>query len=317
MANYLVTGGAGFIGSNLVKYLVDQGESVRVVDNFITGRRKNLNGYYERIDFIEGDILDDDVLKRALADIDYVLHQAAIPSVQRSVENPIRSNDANISGTLKLLEGARHARVKRLVYASSSSAYGDQPAKVKSEDLKPMPLSPYAITKLTGEYYCGVYYSIFGLETISLRYFNVFGPNQDPASEYSAVIPRFITAVLQERQPTIYGDGYQSRDFTYVENNIMANLLAAKASNGLGQTINIACGTNYNLHDLLRIIGEVTGKQIEPKYAPPRKGDVKHSLADIGLARELIGYEVLVPFEEGIRRTVEWYRAELAGSQDK
>jgi nucleoside-diphosphate-sugar epimerase len=316
MPNYLVTGGAGFIGSNLVKYLVERGETVRVVDNFATGRRKNLQGYYDRIDFIEGDILDDDVLKPALYDIDYVLHQAAIPSVQRSVENPIRSNDANINGTLKLLEAARKARVKRLVYAGSSSAYGDQPVKVKSEDLNPMPLSPYAITKLTGEYYCAVYYRIFGLETISLRYFNVFGPNQDPTSQYSAVIPRFITAALQGQQPTIYGDGYQSRDFTYVENNVVANLLAAETTKGLGQTINIACGTNYSLHDLLRVIGEIVGKRIEPLYAPPRKGDVRHSLADIRLARELLGYEVIVPFEEGIRRTIEWYKKELAQSKD-
>jgi nucleoside-diphosphate-sugar epimerase len=312
MPNYLVTGGAGFIGSNLVKYLVDEGETVRAVDNFATGRRINLKGYYERIDFIEGDILHDDVLKRALDDIDFVLHQAAIPSVQRSVENPIRSNDANINGTLKLLEAARHAGVKRFVYAASSSAYGDQPVKMKSEELKPMPLSPYAITKLTGEYYCGVYYRVFGLETISLRYFNVFGPNQDPTSQYSAVIPRFITAVLQDRQPTIYGDGHQSRDFTYVENTIVANLLAATATKGLGQTINVACGTNYSLLDLLRIIGEITGKQIEPAYAPARKGDVRHSLADIRLARELLGYDVIVPFEEGIRRTIEWYKKEPA-----
>lgn len=308
MANYLVTGGAGFIGSNLVRYLCEHGESVRVVDNFSTGKRENLAGLEQEIELIEGDLRDTETARCAVADIDYVLHQAAIPSVQRSVEDPVRSNEANITGTLVLLEACRHAKIRRLVYAASSSAYGDQPADSKVETMTPHPKSPYAITKLTGEYYCQVYYHCFGLETIVLRYFNVFGPNQDPTSQYSAVIPRFITAILNDQQPTIYGDGHQTRDFTYVENNVRANLLATGATRGLGEVINIASSTSYSLHDLLRIINSVTGKQIAPMYAPERTGDVRHSLADISRAQELLGYRVEVPFEEGLRRTIEWYR---------
>ncbi len=314
MANYLVTGGAGFIGSNLVKYLCEQGEWVRVVDNFATGKRENLAGLEKGIELIESDLRDPDTARRAVADIDYVLHQAAIPSVQRSVEDPLRSNEANITATLVLLEACRGAKVRRLVYAASSSVYGDQPADSKVETMTPSPQSPYAITKLTGEYYCKVYYHCYGLETIVLRYFNVFGPNQDPTSQYSAVIPLFITAILNDQQPTVYGDGHQTRDFTYVENNVRANLLAATANKGLGQVINIACGTSYSLHDLLRIINSVTGKQIAPIYAAPRKGDVRHSRADISRAQELLAYRVEVPFEEGLRRTIEWYKTKGANT---
>jgi nucleoside-diphosphate-sugar epimerase len=312
VTSYLVTGGGGFIGSNLVKYLCERGESVRVVDNFSTGKRENLAALEQKIELIEGDLRDADTVRRAVTDTDYVLHQAAIPSVQRSVEDPLRSNESNVTGTLILLEACRRAKIRRLVYAASSSVYGDQPSDYKVETMRPNPKSPYAITKLTGEYYCQVYYECYGLETIVLRYFNVFGPNQDPTSEYSAVIPRFITAILNDQQPTIYGDGHQTRDFTYVENNVRANLLAAKADKGLGEVINIACGTSYSLLDLLRIINSLTGKQIVPIHAPPRKGDVRHSRADISLARELLGYRVEVPFEEGLRRTIEWYRSKAA-----
>lgn len=308
MASYLITGGAGFIGSNIAEYLVKQGERVRVLDNFSTGRRCNLEGFADRIDLVEGDLTDDAAVARAVDGVDYVLHQAALPSVQRSVEDPVLSNHVNVSGTVALLHACVKAKVKRVVYAASSSAYGDQPAPVKTEKLLPMPKSPYAVSKLACEHYMAAFAECYGLETVALRYFNVFGPRQDPTSHYSAVIPLFVTQCLRGERPTIFGDGMQSRDFTYVENNVVANILAANASGASGQVMNVACGHSYTLLDLLRDINQVLGTHIEPVFAPARKGDVKHSLADISRAQQAIGYKVLVDFKEGLRRTVEFYR---------
>ena len=310
MANYLVTGGAGFIGSNLVEHLLDRGESVRVLDDFSTGRRENLEPFLDRIDLIEGDLCDGETCRRAAADMEYILHQGAIPSVPQSIDNPVGSSEVNIMGTLRLLEAAREAKVRRVVYAASSSAYGDQPAPSKVETLAPMPLSPYAAAKLSGEYICHAYSRSMGLDTVSLRYFNVFGPRQDPASAYSAVIPLFITAIIEDRPPVIHGDGLQTRDFTYVENNVRANILAATSTRPVsGQVINVACGVSCSLLELVQTIGECLGKEVEPRFDPPRPGDVRDSLADISLARELLGYEVTVDFPTGIRRTIEWYLA--------
>jgi UDP-glucose 4-epimerase len=308
MACYLVTGGAGFIGSNLVHALLDRGESVRVLDNFSTGRRENLTGVLDRIDLIEGSICDPDIVRRAMEGVDYVLHQAALPSVPRSVENPIESLTVGVMGTAQVLLAARDARVKRVVYAASSSAYGDQQAQFKTETLLPRPLSPYAEAKLSGEHLCAIFTHCYGLETVSLRYFNVFGPRQDPASPYSAVIPRFISAVRRGESPVIYGDGLQTRDFTFVQNNVEANLLAAMSSKGSGRVFNIACGTSFSLLDLLAAINRALGTDVAPRHEPPRVGDVRDSLADISAARETLGYRVSVPFEEGILRTVEWFR---------
>lgn len=308
MANYLVTGGAGFIGSNIVEYLLKQGDSVRVLDNLATGKLQNIAPFKDKIEFIEGDIRDEDVLAGAVKDIDYVLHQAAMASVPRSIEEPVMTSEVNVMGTVKLLTAAAKAKVKRLVYAASSSAYGDQPVAVKHEGLLPMPLSPYAAAKLSCEYFLQAFSQSMGLETVGLRYFNVFGPRQDPKSQYSAVIPLFVTSVIEGCKPTIYGDGTQTRDFTFVENNVRANILAATTDKPVsGKVINIACGTSYSLLDLLNVINEALGKNVEPVFAPARVGDVKHSLADIAMARELLGYDVFVDFAAGMRRTVEWY----------
>jgi len=308
MSNYLVTGGAGFIGSNIVEELVRHGHSVRVLDNFATGRRENVAPFLDKIDLIDGDIRDEEACRCAVDGIDYVLHQAAMVSVPRSLAEPVMISDVNIMGTMKLLTAAAKARVRRFVYAASSSAYGDQSVSVKNEQLLPMPLSPYAAAKLAGEYLCQAYSRSMGLEAVGLRYFNVFGPRQDPMSQYSAVIPLFVTAVIEDRRPTIYGDGLQTRDFTFVANNVQANILAVTTDKPVaGRSINIACGTSYTLLDLLRAINTALGKNIEPVFAPARKGDVKHSLADIKLAQELLGYDVEVDFNEGIRRTVAWY----------
>jgi len=308
MSNYLVTGGAGFIGSNIVEELVRHGHSVRVLDNFATGRRENVAPFLDKIDLIDGDIRDEEACRCAVDGIDYVLHQAAMVSVPRSLAEPVMISDVNIMGTMKLLTAAAKARVRRFVYAASSSAYGDQSVSFKNEQLLPMPLSPYAAAKLAGEYLCQAYSRSMGLEAVGLRYFNVFGPRQDPMSQYSAVIPLFVTAVIEDRRPTIYGDGLQTRDFTFVANNVQANILAVTTDKPVaGRSINIACGTSYTLLDLLRAINTALGKNIEPVFAPARKGDVKHSLADIKLAQELLGYDVEVDFNEGIRRTVAWY----------
>lgn len=313
MAKYLVTGGCGFIGSNIVEHLIKRGDSVRVIDDLSTGSKKNLIGFNKDVELIEASLLDSSAINRAVRDIDYVLHQAALPSVQRSVEDPISSTQVNVLGTVELLHACVKAGVKRVVYAASSSAYGDQPAPVKTEDLLPRPKSPYAVAKLSAEYYLQAFSECYGLETAALRYFNVFGPRQDPSSEYSAVIPLFISKVLKGESPTIFGDGLQTRDFTYVENNVRANVAASLAPGLKSEVMNIACGTSYSLLDLLAAINAVLGTKVEPKFAPPRAGDVKHSLADISRAREAIGYEVSVKFEEGLRRTIDWYRQALAG----
>jgi len=308
--NYLVTGGAGFIGSHLVAALVERGEAVRVVDDFSTGKRENLDGLLDKIELIEGSLVEEETCRLVVEDIEFVLHQAALPSVARSVEDPVASNNANVGATVRLLAAAKDAGVRRFVFAASSSAYGDIDAPSKREDLMPKPLSPYAVSKLAGEYYCQVFHQIFGLETVSLRYFNVFGPNQDPSSPYSAVIPIFVTAALEGRRPTIFGDGRQSRDFTYVENVVHANFLACEAPPRVaGEVFNVACGRSVDLLTLLERIGRIVGVEIEPEFAPPRPGDVRHSLADLSKGRELLGYEPVVGFEEGLERTIEWYRA--------
>jgi nucleoside-diphosphate-sugar epimerase len=306
---YLVTGGAGFIGSNIVRKLLEEGEKVRVLDDFSTGRRENLEGL-SGIEVIEGSLTEPGLADGALVEIDYVLHQAAIPSVPRSIADPLKSNEANLTGTLMLLDAAKRAGVKRLVFAASSSAYGDTEVLPKVEDMPAKPLSPYAVNKYTGELYAKVYADIYGLETVCLRYFNIFGPYQDPASEYAAVIPKFILKMLAGEAPVIYGDGEQSRDFTYIDNAVEANLLACKSEKvGRGEVINVACGERYSLNELVAALNEILGTKIEPLYDEARPGDVKHSLAAIERARELLGYEVKVDFHEGLKRTVEWFRA--------
>ncbi|HEV58864.1 MAG TPA: SDR family oxidoreductase [Phycisphaerales bacterium] len=311
MNRFLVTGGAGFIGSNLCRALVAEGCFVRVVDNLITGRRRNLEGLWDRIDFVEADMGDPDVAHAAMRDIDVVLHQGAVPSVPRSVDNPAETHAHCVDATFQLLLAARDRQVRRFVYAASSSAYGDSETLPKVETMAPNPRSPYAVAKLTGEYYAQVFAEVFGLETISLRYFNVFGPYQDPTSQYAAAIPAFVTAILQDRPPTVYGDGEQSRDFTYVDNVVRANLLAARAERTHGQVINIACGEKVTVNAIIRLINEIVGKDVAPTYAPARPGDVKHSLADITLAREAIGYEPVVDFREGLIQAIDWYRQNL------
>jgi len=310
LAFYLVTGGAGFIGSNIVEELVRRGERVRVLDNFSTGRRENLTLLLERVELIEGDLQDPAAVRQAVEGTDYVLHHAALPSVQRSVDDPLASNAANVTGTLNLLLAAREAGVKRVVYASSSAAYGDGPTLPKREDMLPQPKSPYAVSKLAGEHYCRVFAEVYRLETVSLRYFNVFGPRQDPASQYAAVIPLFIMSMLQSAPPAVYGDGLQSRDFTYVSNVVQANLLAAAAPGVAGRVFNVACGQQYTLLELIATLDEILGVQVPPVHTAPRPGDVRHSLADITAAQEALGYRTAVDFHEGLRRTVAWYRGE-------
>ncbi len=307
---YLVTGGAGFIGSTICHRLVAGGHAVVVLDNFSTGNRERLAAIRDAVTLIEGDIRDRSAVDRAVRGVDVVFHEAALPSVARSVEDPVTSNDVNVSGSLTVLEASRRAGVKRLVYAASSSAYGDTPTLPKREDMKPSPRSPYAVGKLTAEYYAENYFRLFGLETVSLRYFNVFGPRQDPKSHYAAVIPRFITAALTGAPATIYGDGLQSRDFTFVENVVDANLLASTAPGAPGRVFNVACGQRYTLLELLGMIAKALGRTapVPPIHEPERKGDVRHSLADIGAARETLRYEPNVDVPEGLRRTVEWYR---------
>jgi len=309
MAEYLITGGAGFIGSNLVEALLQREASVRVVDNFSTGKRENIEPFLGQTELIEGDLRDLEVCRRAVAGVRYVLHQAALASVPRSIDDPIASNESNITGTLNLLVAARDAGVKRLVYAASSSAYGDTPTLPKEESMPPCPLSPYAITKLVGEQYCRVFYTLYGLETVALRYFNVFGPRQDPESQYAAVIPKFITALLEGRSPRIYGDGEQSRDFTFVENVVEANLLATTAPEAPGQLMNIACGQRMTLNELAEFLREALGSRVEFEYGAPRPGDVKHSWADISRASSILGYEPRVSASEGLRRTAAWFRS--------
>lgn len=318
MLKYLVTGGAGFIGSNIVEELLKRGYSVRVLDNFSTGQRKNVKLVQQstqpedRLEIIEGDLRSYHIVQEVVQDIDYILHQGALPSVPRSVNDPLTSNEVNVVGTLNLLQSARKAGVKRLVYASSSSIYGDNPTLPKIETMEPMPLSPYAISKLAAEQYCRVFYQLYGFETVVLRYFNVFGPRQDPNSFYSAVIPKFIVAALQNKTLTVHGDGLQSRDFTYIANVVNTNLLACESPDAVGQVMNVSCGQRYTLLDLIRELEVLLGKPIEVQHKKSRPGDVKHSQADISRARELLGYEPLVGFKEGLARTVAWYRQQIA-----
>ena len=311
MTKFLVTGGAGFIGSNICKELISQGCFVRVVDNLLTGKKSNLASIIDKIDFIQADMGDAEVAQSAMKDIDVVLHQGALPSVPRSVDDPAATHKHCVDATFTLLLAARDTGIKRFVYAASSSAYGDTPTLPKVEAMMPMPLSPYAAAKIVGEYYCSVFYKVFGLETISLRYFNVFGPQQDPASQYAAAIPAFVTAILKDEPPTVYGDGEQSRDFTYIDNVVQANLLAARAKQTKGQVINVACGEAVTVNAIIDMINELVGKNIKPNYTDPRPGDVKHSLADITLAQKLIGYKTKVPFKQGLKLAINWYRDNL------
>jgi len=308
MAHYLVTGGAGFIGSHLAEELVRRGERVRVVDNLATGKRRNL-AHLPEVEFIEGDLADLEVARRAVQGIDYVLHQAAIPSVPRSVQDPITSNRANIDASLNVLVAARDAGVRRLVYAGSSSAYGNTPTLPKVETMPTAPLSPYALQKLVAEQYCQMFTRLYGLETVTIRYFNVFGPRQDPSSPYSGVISLFISALCEGRQPKIYGDGGHTRDFTYVANVVDGVLRATQAPDASGEVINVATGGRVSLNQLFTTIRDLVGATVEPPYGGPRAGDVRDSQADIGKARRLLGYEPIVPFEKGLENTVAWYRA--------
>jgi nucleoside-diphosphate-sugar epimerase len=308
MTAYLVTGGAGFIGSHLTEALVGRGEKVRVVDNLSTGKRANL-AHLSGIDFLEGDLAEIDVARRAVEGMDIVLHQAAIPSVPRSIEDPITSNRANVVGSLNLLVAARDAKVTRLVYAGSSSAYGDAPVMPKIETMPPAPLSPYALQKLVAEDYCRMFTRLYGLETVTIRYFNVFGPRQDPSSPYSGVISLFVSALCAGRQPTIHGDGEQTRDFTYVANVVDGVLRASSAKGVSGEVINVATGGRISLNQLFHAIRDLVGASVEPIHSAPRQGDVRDSLAGIDKARRLLGYAPTVSFDEGLRRTIAWYRA--------
>ena len=305
--DYLITGGAGFIGSHLAEQLSARGASVRVVDNFSTGKRKNLASFLDRIELVEGDIADLEVCRTACRGARIVLHQAALPSVPKSIADPISSHQANIQGTFNMLVAARDCGVKRFVYAASSSAYGDTPTLPKHEGMLSEPLSPYAVHKLTGECYCSVFAKCYGLETLSLRYFNVFGPRQDPTSQYAAAIPAFVTTILQDTPPTIFGDGEQTRDFTFIDNVVQANILAAQAPTAGGEVLNIACGESVTVNAIIRQINVLAGKNVAPKYVDARAGDIKHSWADISRAERVIGYRPLVRFDDGLRRAIKWY----------
>lgn len=312
MALYFITGIGGFIGSSLARELLQRGEQVRGVDNFSTGKRENLAPILGQIDFREGDILDLKAMQQACAGVDYVLHQAAIPSVPKSVLDPIGSNRANIDGTVNVLVAARDAKVKRLVYAASSSAYGDTPTLPKHERMTPDPISPYAVAKLASELYLTSFHRCYGLETVALRYFNIFGPRQDPSSPYSGVLAKFITQMLAGQQPTIFGDGEQSRDFTYIDNAVEANLLACKApaAHVAGKVFNVATGRRVTLNETVKLLQHLTAYTGSPIYGEERGGDIKHSLADISAAEKHLGYQAKVNFEDGLRRTVEWYRSQ-------
>jgi UDP-glucose 4-epimerase len=311
MAGYVVTGGAGFIGSHIVEELLLQNERVTVIDNFSTGKRENVKPFEGKAEIVDADLAEAKNLAQIIKGADYVIHQAAIPSVPKSIIDPVKSHHANVNGTLQLLVACREAGVKRVVYASSSSLYGDSPTLPKHEGMMPNPLSPYGAQKLFAEMYCQVFTKAYGLETVSLRYFNVFGPRQDATSQYSGVLALFIPAVLQGRRPKIYGDGEQSRDFTYVKNVVEANLLACKAPGVGGQVFNVACGDRITVNSMLQQINKITGKDISPIYAEARAGDIKHSQAEIRLAKERIGYQAKVSFEEGLRNTIDWYSQNL------
>jgi UDP-glucose 4-epimerase len=317
MSVQLVTGGAGFIGSHLAGALVERGKRVRILDNLCTGHRKNIAHLEGRVEFIEGDLMNCRDVERALDGVDVVFHQAALASVPRSVEAPLDTNAACVTGTVTLLDVARRSGVRRVVYGGSSSAYGDQPTPAKHEGLLPLPLSPYAAAKLAGEFYCQAFTATYGLETVTIRYFNVFGPRQDPNSQYAAVIPKFITQMLSGERPTIFGDGQQSRDFTYIDNVVHGNLLAADAPDAVGRTINVACSASYNLLQLVDGVNQALGTNIQPKFEPARAGDVRDSLAEISLARKLLKYEPIVDFKEGLKRTVDYYRGQMKNSPQR
>jgi UDP-N-acetylglucosamine/UDP-N-acetyl-alpha-D-glucosaminouronate 4-epimerase len=306
----LVTGGAGFIGSHIAAGLMADGARVRVLDDLSTGHRENIEEIGGNLDFLQGSVADEALLNKALQDVEVVFHEAAIPSVPRSVEEPRQTHIASVDGTFSLLDAARRNKVRRVVYAASSSAYGDQPTLPKVEHMLPDPLSPYAVAKLVGEYYCQVFTRVYGLETVSLRYFNVFGPRQDPGSQYSGVVSRFISMLLSNERPVIYGDGEQSRDFTYIDNVVAANLNAASARKASGKVINVANGQRITLNQLLAELKDLTGKHdVTAEYREPRVGDVRHSLADITLAKEFLAYESKVELREGLQRTIDWWKS--------
>ena len=313
MAKYLVTGGAGFIGCNLARYILDKGHDVVVLDNFATGKRENLTEIAEKIDLIEGDIRDRDIVDRAIDGCAAIFHEAALGSVPRSMEDPATSHDVNVNGTVTILDAARAAGVKRVVFAASSSAYGERPESPKHEGMAPLPISPYAANKVSCEAYMQAYAAGYGMETVCLRYFNVFGPHQDPEGAYAAVIPAFVSRLLAGQAPVVYGDGEQSRDFCYIENVCNANWLAANAppETCSGKVMNIACNAKTSLNEILALLKELLGSDIEATYEDERLGDVKHSLADVSLAGEAIGYEPQIFFDEGLRKSIDWYRVNL------
>jgi len=312
MRTFLVTGGAGFIGSHIAEALVERGDKVRVLDNLSTGYLSNLDAIRGSIEFVEGDLVDAPLAAKVVEGVDCIFHEAALASVPRSVEAPLDTNAACVTGTVTLLDAARRAGVRRLVYASSSSVYGDQPTSPKRESDLPAPISPYGAAKLAAEYYCRAFTATYGFETVAIRYFNVFGPRQDPNSPYSAVIPLFITAILSGKRPVVYGDGLQSRDFTFVANVVHANLLAADVPGVPGRALNAANGKSIHLLELLDALNELLGTAVEPVHEPPRPGDIRESMADITLARTLLGYEPQVDFHEGLRRSIDYYR-QIAG----
>ena len=309
MARYLVTGGAGFIGSHIAEELLNRGEFVRVLDNFSTGRRQNVAQFADspNLELVEGDLRSYHIVEEAVNGMDYVLHEGALPSVPRSVKDPITTNDINVNGTLNILNACLKANVKRVVFASSSSIYGNGFELPKREDMKPAPESPYAVSKWTGERYCQVYTKLYGLETVCLRYFNVFGPRQDPNSQYSAVIPKFIQLIKDGKRPVVYGDGEASRDFTYVSNVVQGNLLACTAENAAGEVFNVACGGSITINQLIQKISDILGKKIVPIYEDPRTGDIKCSYASIEKAKEILGYDGIICFDDGINRTMECF----------
>ena len=308
MSLYLVTGGAGFIGSNIVEALVKKGEKVRVIDNFVSGKRENLTPFLDKIELIEGDIRNLPLLKKITKGVNYILHQAALRSVPKSVGDPLPYNEVNVGGTLNVLLAAKEAGVKRVVFASSSSIYGDTETFPEKETHLPLPISPYAASKLAGEHYCYVFSKIYGLETVSLRYFNVFGPRQNLETQYAVVVPRFIINMLNNESPPVHGDGKQSRDFTYIDNVVAANILAAHTPGVWGEVFNIACGKDYTVLDLVKHLNGIIGKTLKPKFTPPRPGDVPRTLADISKAQKLLNLEIKVNFEQGLRKSVEWFK---------
>jgi UDP-glucose 4-epimerase len=312
MSSYLVTGGAGFIGSHVVEALVARGESVRVVDDLSSGSRENLAGVLDRVEFAEADIRDLDRMRPLIAGADYVIHMAARSSVVLSIEDPVTSTAVNIGGTVNVLVAARDAGVRRVVFADSAAVYGDNPELPRVETQAPRPLSPYALTKLTGEYYCGIFTDVFCLEAVPLRFFNIFGPRQDPRSPYTGVLSKFIVAYLENQTPVIFGDGEQSRDFTYVANVVDAVLRACTAPGAPGQPINVGVGASFTLNQVIALLNRIFGREVAPRFDEPRAGDVRHSLADVSRARQLLSYEPQVSFEEGLRKTVAWYRSVLA-----